>query len=337
SGPEVNQYDVTTTVDGGKLKVEFDIQAYANGTTSTDVIFDNSWMNSPGKSDLNYNVNISQSGQTVYSANNVEQYLYSMWNHQVTSPGTISPNVQYDVGYLERTGAIQAYDTSVGVDTSSIDSYAASLSSSNTGPMGTADVTPYMPTTGGRDDIGPQPAWVSDWLLSQSSTAEQTMLANAAAAGGIPWHFTDESTGEPINPITYSNFWDDSRGYQSGTIEPANGLPNYPSAGGQISSDGDPWVPDTAHMPDLNYVPSLITGSPYQLELLQAQADYAISSMSPSYAQALIPGSDVPFGIINGANQTRAIAWSIRAIAEAAYATPNSDPLKAAYTTELQQ
>src|SRR5207248_16468 len=42
SGPEVNEYDVVTTVDGGKLKVESDIHAYANGTTSTEVIFDNS-------------------------------------------------------------------------------------------------------------------------------------------------------------------------------------------------------------------------------------------------------------------------------------------------------
>ena len=162
------------------------------------------------------------------------------------------------------------------------------------------------------------------------------MMANANAAGGIPWHFTDESTGQPINPITYSNFWADGRGYQYGNTEPVNGLPQTSPGGGQVSANGDPWQPDTAHMPDLNYIPYLITGSPYQLELLQAQADYAISSNNPAYAQALIPGSQIEYGVINSQSQTRAIAWDIRAIAEAAYATPNSDPLKAAYTTELQ-
>ena len=49
TGPEVNEYDVVTTVNSGKLKIEFDIRAYADGTTTTDVIFDNSWMFSPGK------------------------------------------------------------------------------------------------------------------------------------------------------------------------------------------------------------------------------------------------------------------------------------------------
>src|SRR6185437_10460305 len=61
-----------------------------------------------------------------------------------------------------------------------------------------------------------------------------------------------------------------------------------------------------------------------------------ISSMNPAYSQALIPGSTVEYGIGNSGNQTRAIAWDIRAIAEAAYATPDTDPLKAAYTKELQ-
>src|SRR5207245_3454053 len=92
SGPEVNEYDVVTTVNGGKLKVEFDIRAYANGTTTTDVIFDNSWMFSPGKSNLNYDVSISQAGQQIYTATGVQQYLYSMWDHQVSSTGAITPN-----------------------------------------------------------------------------------------------------------------------------------------------------------------------------------------------------------------------------------------------------
>ncbi len=90
TGPEVNEYSVVTTVNGGKLKVEFDIRAYADGTTSTDVIFDNSWMFSPGKSDLTYDVAIRQGGTQVYSANNVSQYLYSLWDHRVDSE--LSPN-----------------------------------------------------------------------------------------------------------------------------------------------------------------------------------------------------------------------------------------------------
>src|SRR5258708_17906253 len=132
SGPGVNEYDVVTTVDGGKLKVEFDIRAYANGTTTTDVIFDNSWMFSPGKTDLNYDVAINQGGQQVYSATGVQQYLYSMWDHQVASSGTISPNVQHDVPYLIATGAVPAYDTSYGVSDAAIQNNYNGLNATNT-------------------------------------------------------------------------------------------------------------------------------------------------------------------------------------------------------------
>jgi hypothetical protein len=31
------------------------------------------------------------------------------------------------------------------------------------------------------------------------------MMADADAAGGVPWHFTDESTGKPINGDTYTH------------------------------------------------------------------------------------------------------------------------------------
>ncbi|MBV9481335.1 MAG: hypothetical protein JO249_11360 [Acidobacteria bacterium] len=338
SGPGVNEYDVVTTVDGGKLKVEFDIRAYANGTTTTDVIFDNSWMFSPGKTDLNYDVSISQAGQQVYSAAGVKQYLYSMWDYQVASAGSIGPNVQYDVPYLMATGAVPAFDTSNGVDPSTFQS----LTAAETGPMGTGGVDTYMPGTGGRVDIGVQPNWTAQWLLSQNATAYQVMMANANASGSVPWQYTDESTGAPVNGFTYNNF-----GY---VTVPVNGWPQV-SPDGHPTADGDPWSPDPAHMPDLNYLPYLTTGSHYQLELLQAQANYAILSVD-GYATSYDTSNTVPMGFtgsfinIPGApdpttnspsngNQPRAVAWELREVAEAAYLTPDSDPMKAYFVNQL--
>ena len=325
SGPGVNEYAVTTTVDGGKLKVEFDIQAYANGTTSTDVIFDNSWMFSSGKTDLNYDVTISQGGQQAYSATGVAQYLYSTWDHQVSSAGTVNPNVQYDIPYLEATGAIPAYDTSLGVSDAVIQANLNGLTAANTGPLGTAGVTTFMPETGGRDDIGAQPAWVAEALMSQNAAAQQVMMADAAAAGGIPWHYIDESTGQPINTLTYPTFWADSRG----VLVPASGWPD--------ANPADTWTPDAAHMPDLNYVPYLTTGSPYQLTQLQAEANYALSSTPPTWGSQWLIDGKYPAGfVLDGFNQIRAEAWDLREVAEAAYLTPNNDPLKTYFVSQLQ-
>jgi hypothetical protein len=102
-------------------------------------------------------------------------------------------------------------------------------------------------------------------------------------------------------------------------------------------------------MPDLNYIPYLTTGSHYQLELLQAQADFAITSV-PGYGTTFDTSNTVRMGFAasfindpnnpNGnnssnGNQPRAIAWEMRQVAEAAYITPDSDPMKAYFVNEL--
>jgi hypothetical protein len=335
SGPGGNEYDVVTTVDGGKLKVEFDIRAYANGTTQTNVTFDNGWMFSPGKTNLNYDVSINQGGKQVYSAIGVNQYLYSMWHHEVGSAGTISPNVQYDVPYLMAAGAIPAYDTSYGVSDAGIQANYTGLNPTNTRPMGTAEVDPHMGDPGARPDIAIQPDWVAQWLMSQNATARAVMMANADASGSVPWHFTDENTSKPINEQTYPTFFQSSLNNGAYWITPANGWPAY-------ESTTDPWGPETSHMPDLNYISYLTTGSHYQLDLLQAAADYAITSTQPYYAynspnpvDPSNPGSAIYMGVATPNLEERAIAWGIRQVAEAAYATPDSDPLKVYFTSAL--
>ncbi|MGE3281273.1 MAG: Ig-like domain-containing protein [Alphaproteobacteria bacterium] len=343
TGPAVNEYNVVTTVNDGKLKVEFDIRVYADGTTTTDVIFDNSWMFSPGKTNLVYDVAISQGGEQVYSAGNVSQYLYSLWHHRVDSAGTTNPHVQYDIAYLTAAAALPAYDRSYGVSSARIQTNyskldpASSTGHGSTGPMGIALVQPLMPTTGGRPDIGTQTTWTAQWLLSQNSTAAAVMMANADAAGGIPWHLTDETTGAPISLEDYPLFWQDPRNVAGlyWSPHPANGWLSY-------GANGNPWKPDTAHMPDLNYVPYLTTGDHYQLKLLQSAANYAITSINPYYAysgNAVVdprrPGDAVYMGVADPANQQRAIAWGLREVAEAAYATPDGDPLKSYFTSQL--
>ncbi len=170
------------------------------------------------------------------------------------------------------------------------------------------------------------------------------MMADANASGSIPWHYTDESTGEPINGQAYPNFTIEENYPQYGFLQPANGWPQYSSTGAP-TSNGDPWAPDPAHMPDLNYLPYLITGSNYQLELLQAQGDFAITTVLGG-GSALDTSGTVPLGFLdsfsgNGnlyssnGNQTRAMAWDLRQVAEAAYITPDGDPLKAYFTNEL--
>src|SRR6185312_16135778 len=114
--------------------------------------------------------------------------------------------------YLEKTGAIPDYDLSSGVASSEVASKATALAGSNTGILGDANITQYMPTTGGRPDIGPTTQWAAEYLVSQDATSAKVMYAQANAAGSVPWHFLDQATGAPITITDHPNLWVDSRG-----------------------------------------------------------------------------------------------------------------------------
>jgi len=90
--------------------------------------------------------------------------------------------------------------------------------------MGTAGVHVYMPDTG-RDDIAPLPQRTVRWLMTQNIYAWLVMMADANASGNIPWHFTDERTGRPINGQTYPTFWNSPTAAEYGAqfLQPSNG------------------------------------------------------------------------------------------------------------------
>jgi len=318
SGPLVNEWRVTTTVNSSLLKVTFDIRAYADGSTHTDLIYDNGWFQAPGKGSLTYNVTISQNGSKVFSYSNLNQYLFSKWHKEVNSASIVQPNAQYDVPYLEATGAIQNYDLSLGASYSQIQANYNNQDYNN--PMSTSIVTVGMGATGGRQDIAPQPNWTAEWIVSQNTHAKTAMMGAADAGGNVPWHWIDENTGKPVNIETYPDF---------------SGAPT-----------GGPWVLDNAHVPELNYVPYLITGSHYQLDLMQAEGDemmWGIFGYSHAFENC-DPPSGAPLGVFafwtqancgSNSNQHRAAAWELRSLSDTAYATPDNDPLKSMFMTEL--
>jgi hypothetical protein len=334
AGPLVNEWRVTAPVNNGLLKVSFDVRAYADGTTHTDVVYGNDWFFTPGKADLTYGVTISAKGSQVFDAAGVYQYLYSMWHHEVDS--TPVPSVQYDVKYLSAAGAIQNYDLSLGVTAAAIAADLSTLTAVKTAPMGTGNVTTYMPETGGRPDIGPQPTWTARWIVSQDATARQVMMVNADASGSVPWHYTDENTGQPLSRVTYPKFMDlagQDPAYWNPV--PVNGWPHEGSA-------TDPWSKDNAHVPDLTYVPYLITGGHYRLDVFKHQSNYAITSGNPAYAfngcdgnvvDPANPGTNLPMGIFCG--QLRGMAWGLRNLSEAAYLVPDADSTKSYFINQL--
>src|SRR5262249_15527424 len=90
-----------------------------------------------------------------------------------------------------------------------------------------------------------------------------------------------------------------------------------------------PWLPDTAHQPDLTYEAYLTTGSRYYLDELQSQADWALIHMPPDYR-------DYSDGNLMTHGELRAQAWDLRELGETAYISPDADPLKGYFSTAVE-
>ena len=305
-GPLATQGRVDVAI-AGSLHVTLDITLRADGSIATDVQFNNDYAMQSSGGTVAYDLAISQNGKTELQQSNITQYQYQTWHRTVSSNGESQVNIVRDIAYLERTGAVPGYDLSAGVDASVL---AGEVIADN-GILGAANVGQYMPTTGGRPDIGPTTGWNAVWLMTQNQQAANYALAQADAAGSVPWHYFDPKTNTYLSLKDYPTLWADPRGTPTLTQQP---------------SDASGWTPDAAHQPDLSYVAYLLTGSRYYLDQLNAQATYAEFATWQQYRQN---GQGL---VANGADQVRAQAWSLRQIDEAAWANPDGSAEKANFT-----
>lgn len=86
--------------------------------------------------------------------------------------------------------------------------------------------------------------------------------------------------------------------------------------------NGNGWTVDRAHQPAFHYLPALLTGDKVHLDLQQEQANGGVL-----FFKRMHP--------LRG--QVRAAGWGMRTLAEAAYLTPDDDPLKAYFVDHLNR
>lgn len=320
-GPQATEMRIDAPVTGS-LHLTFDIRRYADGSTMTDVGFNNDRAMQASGGTVTYSATITQNGKTVLSQSNITQYQYQTWDQQVWSNGAPQVNVQHDIAALEATGAIPNFDLSVGIASSTIGTEASRLGSSNFGILGAGYVTKSMPTTGGRPDIGLQPGWTAAWLLTQNASAAQYALAQANIAGSIPWHMFDPTTGGYLTATKYPKLWINTDTHQV-SASGAQGLAQLPLTG---STSASGWTPDASHEPDMTYVAYLMTGDRVYLDQLNAEASWDVLTVSPTSRQG---ASGL---VVTPAQPLRADGWSLREIVEAASANPDGSAMKAYFT-----
>lgn len=317
-GPLVTEARVEVPVMSS-LRLTSDVRAYADGSVMADLQFNNdiAMRNVGGK--LNYDVTIRASDRTVLRQAKIEHFQYQTWHHQVWTKGEPEVNVVHDTPAMARAGAIHNYDVSTGVRRQILDTQLKAMSGPGYGILGNAGVAMSMGMTGGRPDIGPVTQPNTVWLMTQHHDAARFALAQADAAGSVPWHFYDSDAGTYVSVTKYPKLWNDSRG-------------NVPGISGltQMPDPASKWEPDIPHQPDLSYIPYILTGLRYRLDQLQAQASGTILTVWP------VPRREERAIVASSNEQVRGRAWGLRAVNEASFVCPDDAPLRAYFAMSVR-
>ncbi|MES1981107.1 MAG: HYR domain-containing protein [Pseudomonadota bacterium] len=339
SGPAVQEWLVSTPFKDSSgnahphLTARFAIRSYAGlNKARVDVTVENDWAYEPAPQDFTYTANIVVGGNTVYPNTTLKHYHHARWRKMFWWGVAPQADVKHDTAYLLASKAVPNYDSSIVVSgtglTALVNQWNAASSLYNksgdgtytdgnlrTGPLGSGIVTVYMPTTGGRPDIGPLPQWAVMYLLSMDSRAKMVTLGVGDLAGSWPIHFRDKTTDLPINIIAHPYASLSCGNGGSSCIDSSSVSWNTPvcATGGDCAT---PFTPETAHEPTLAYLPYLVTGDYYYLEELQFWASYNAFSYAPGYR-------GFGLGYVNS-DQTRGQAWGMRTLGQVAYITPDS-------------
>ena len=334
SGPLATQARVTVSVPpaaaGGatSLRLVADIALRADGSLWVEPWLRNDVAMRPGGGTASYRLRLILDGREALSTGTLRQPLYTAWGRLFGSgpggrPAAVPPLVCADAAYLAETGVVARYDLSTGVENAVLARFGEAITAPAWAePLGPRGITQYMPTTGGRQDIGPATTSQAAWLITGDRRAAAYATGQAEAAGAIPWHIWDPEGGTAgaggwMDVLRWPRLWTDGRGGPppDGLLQPVPGDTG--------------WTPDTAHQPDLSYVPYLLTGRRAFLDELLAQAAWSVMTHWPAYRATHAETLDLPRGegvnLVRG-NQVRGAAWSLRQLDDAAWACPADHP-----------
>lgn len=332
------------------LTARFAIRAYGINKARVDVTVENdtvAWSGTsfgPAAQDFTYDATVVVDGATVYSVTGLKHYQNARWRKVFWRNVAPSVDVKPNLAYLMASGAVPNYDPAVipGAGITSLNTRWSTASGTTnvaitgstytngtgnyagqtgytpdnnyaTGPMGIGIVSPFMPQTGGRPEIGPLPQWDAVYMLSGDPSIKNIVNASGDLAGGWPIHYRDANKGFPLSISDYP--YAGTQCGASNCTDPSTGrvyqLP--------LCTSGDcttPFIPDSAHQAAFAYLPYLLTGDYYYLEELQFWATWNALHATPAYRH-FDQGLTVW-------DQVRGMAWTIRTLAQAAAFTPDT-------------
>ena len=326
AGSTANEWHVSAPLVTGSgiehphLSARFAIRWYEGANKArVDVAVENNWAYEAAPRNFTYDAELVIGGKSVYTKAGLNHLHHARWRKVAWWGGSSAEvNIKHNSAYLIATRAIPNYDQSISVPEAALKDLKTRWVGQSIEPMGVGLANPYMPSTGGRPEIGIMPSWAVTYLLSMDKRAKEVTLGTADLAGSWSMHYRDRVTDRPISIMNYPYMT--IVGRPNDAINPVTKKSESFPACATTTACTTTNVHDSAHQPGFAYLPYLVTGDYYYLEELQFWAMMNSFSSNPYYRQ-------FNKGLYQS-DQVRGQAWSLRTIAEVAYITPDSDPLK---------
>ena len=326
NGATANEWQVSAPLTNSAgvahphLNARFSVRWYETVKKArVDVVIENNWAYEAAPQNFTYDAQILVGGTPVYTKPAMQHYHHARWRKMFWWNGSAPEvNVKHNTAYLIASRALPNYNQSLSIPESVFSSYKSLWTGARIEPMGNGLAEPYMPTTGGRDDIGLLPQWATVYLLTMDRRARDVTLGTAELAGSYSAHYRDKNTGQPVSLIDYPYMT--LVGTPGDTTNPVTKKAEAFPKCATTTACTTPYVHDISHQPAFAYLPYMLTGDHFFLEELQFWGMYNVFNSNPGYREN-IKGLLKP-------EQVRGQAWALRTLAEAAYITPDSDRLK---------
>lgn len=290
--------------------------------------------------DLTYSLALTKgdsSPSTVYTKSSFTQGLGTRWTKEYwigTTPTTVSIN--HNVAYLAETKFIYNFDTTKVIPGSVLTSKYALWTGAAKDITDQGNLQKAMGTAGGRDDIGPYPAWTVWWLFTGDYRMKEMCCGNADLAGAFPKHFREGKVGKNIQGAT-SGMGKVMSIRNRPTLALVDILYDYTTVSDRVLVVGPMvdtgWVADIQHVLEINSVCYMLTGDHWYLEQMYFFGAYPIAyTNGAAYTADYGRG---PTGAEGGLFPTyvRGEAWTFRNICHAAFNAPDSSIEKTYFTT----
>lgn len=318
-------------------------------------------------------VNISAMGMSHYDvaivqgkSNPAQVYSFSDYSHSYGSrwrktfwigaepPKTV---LSYDTSYLIGTKMIPSLDTELPIDNAEIDRQYNLLTGPRSSLPGETGTTIYGyrggndidgagcimragATPGGRPDLGVIPTWTAFHLLYYNEKTDALLKENGNIAGHVgSLHYRESDPvkqfyGKPLVALT------DRPGISISTFQDGGNYGDLPAPIGAAPNNPNEWNPDRAHQGDYIYTPYLLTGEHYYMDELMywggwTAAYQAWGRNGNNSTQNF--SSEFPEGLAAGIihDETRAVAWGLRTLNNAAVILPDSESVVASYFRKI--